>query len=151
MNKQQTNRSFNYRTNTKDKNEDFSHITSIYYMYLAGFFTFYISSLIGYMKAFRERKNTNNSIIMNSHYRYQLRVMNINMILGLVVMLSSTAYIFYIISNIDFMNVDISDNGLMSQFTNVISFWTISSVFINILFYAQTLWGLKAIKKMQQI
>lgn len=130
--------------------EDFSKVKSIYYLYLGGFLTFYISTLVGYMKAFSERKNPNNSTIMSSHYKYQVKIMHINMLINLVVLLGSMAYTFYIISGLDLMNLEIDDN-LMKPFAAVISVSTFASVGSTILLYIQTMIGLKKIHNKQQI
>lgn len=130
--------------------EDFSKVKSIYYLYLGGFLTFYISTLVGYMKAFPERKNPNNSTIMSSHYKYQVKIMHINMLINLVVLLGSMAYTFYIISGLDLMNLEIDDN-LMKPFAAVISVSTFASVGSTILLYIQTMIGLKKIHNKQQI
>ncbi len=102
------------------KPEDLSEARSIYYLYLGGFFSFYISTFIGYMKALKERKNKDNSIIMTSHYRYQVKIMHMNMIINGISFLGTLTYVFYIISKIDFMNLTL-DDGLASSFTVAIA------------------------------
>jgi len=130
--------------------EDFSMAKNIYYMYLAGFLTFYISNIIGYMKALNQRKNPDASTIMKSHYRYQVKIMHINMLINVVCILGTLAYIFYIISGMDFMNIDLN-NDLTLPFASTITFWTISSIANTLLFYIQTSFGLKKILNKQQI
>lgn len=129
--------------------EDLSKIKSIYYLYLSGLFTFYISTLIGYCMAFGERKNRNNSIIMDSHYEYLIKILNINVLLNILLLFACLAYVFYNISMLDFMNMEIE--LLVEKVSILVSTFSIFSIIIVIIFYAQILKGLKKANSVQQI
>jgi uncharacterized membrane protein len=135
--------------NRLNEYEDLSKIKSIYYLYLSGLFTFYISTLIGYCMAFGERKNRNNSIIMDSHYEYIVKILNMNILFNMLLLLTCLAYVFYNISMLDFMNMEIE--LLVEKVSVLVSTFSIFSIIITVIFYVQILKGLKKANGQQQI
>jgi len=118
-------------------------VLKIYYLYLLGFLSFYITNFIGYIIALKEKKDTNNSVLNENHYRYQIKIMNINIFLNIIAILSSLCYGFYIFSLIDFANFN--PKHLQDILMSVYIFVGIS-LFSTILFYIQTFLGIKRLK-----
>lgn len=129
--------------------EDLSKVKTIYYLYLSSMFTFYISTLIGYAMAFGERKNPNNSIIVDSHFNYIIKILNINVILNLIILLGGCAYGFMELSQIDFMNLEVEE--LVTKTISLVSAWGVFSIIITIIFYIQTFIGIKKANNEEQI
>lgn len=120
--------------------EDLKKVKNVYYLYIAGPITLYITSMIGYMTALRQRNKFENSIIVNNHYSYQFKIMNINMILNLIILLTALAYTFNIISEIDFSSLDIE--SFTVKLTDVFQFYLLGSILVNVLLFAQSLKGI---------
>lgn len=123
--------------------EDFKKVKNVYFLYLAGPLTLYITSIMGYMTALRQRNNLKNSVIVNNHYSYQFKIMNINMVLNFIILLVSLIFIFNIISEIDFMNLNI--DSFTVKLTDIIQIYLIGSVIVNILLFVQTIKGMHSI------
>ncbi len=128
--------------------EDLSKVKTIYYLYLSGMFTFYISTLIGYAMAFGERKNRKNSIIAESHYEYLIKILHINALLNIVMILISATFMFIKISEVDFMNLDVE--SLTREVITVVSLWSIFSIIVTVIFYIQIWVGLKKANNIEQ-
>lgn len=138
------------RSYHKIEKEDLSEVNKIYQLYMAGWFTMFITNIVGYKMARNKRNKPENSIIANSHYRYQVKIMNINFLLTLVCMFASTAYISYAISQIDFMNLEISEKsleGVAASFTSLVILGFLPTVVITI----QSFIGMRKAKRYQQI
>lgn len=123
--------------------EDFKKVKNGYYMYLAGPLTMYITSFFGYIKAMKQRNNIENSVIVNNHYSYQFKIMNINIILNLIILLTALSYTFNIIAEIDFVNLNL--DSFMSEITNIFQFYLVGSVLITGLLFVQSWIGLHKI------
>lgn len=123
--------------------EDFKKVKNGYYMYLAGPLTMYITSFFGYIKAMKQRNNIENAVIVNNHYSYQFKIMNINIILNLIILLTALAYTFNIIAEIDFVNLNL--DSFMSEIINIFQFYLVGSVLITGLLFVQSWIGLHKI------
>lgn len=124
--------------------EDFKKVKNVYYMYIIGPLTMYITSIFGYINAMKQRNNIENSVIVNNHYSYQFKIMNINIILNLIILLTALAYTFNIISEIDFVSLNI--DSFMTEIKNIFQFYLVGSVLITILLFAQSCIGLHKVK-----
>lgn len=134
----------------KVEKEDLSEVNKIYQLYMAGWLTMFITNLVGYKMARSKRNKPENSIIANSHYRYQVKIMNINFLLTLVCMFGATAYVSYAISQIDFMNLDLTEKsleGLAESLTSMVILSFLPTVVITI----QSFIGMRKAKRYQQI
>jgi len=134
----------------KIEKEDLNEVHKIYHLYMAGWFTLYITNLMGYRLARVKRKNVENSIIANSHYNYQVKIMNINFLLTLLSMFGSTAYITYIISQIDFMNLESMEKTL-EDIASASTLIVIINFIPSIITTLQSFIGMQKAKKYQQV
>jgi uncharacterized membrane protein len=150
MQKNTVNTSTRNKSYHKIEKEDLSEVNKIYQLYMTGWLTMYITNIVGYKMAFTKRNKPENSIIANSHYKYQVKIMNINFLLTLVCMLGSTAYISYVVSQIDFMNLELTEKsleGLAASSTLMLILGLLPSIVITI----QSFIGMKKAKNYQQI
>ncbi len=129
--------------NNYNLNESKDKIFKIYYLYLLGFFSLYITTFIGYIMALNERNNSENSVFNENHYRYQIRIMNINIFLNIIALLSSLSYGFYIFSLIDFSNFN---SKYIQDILMAVYLFVGISLFSTILFYIQIFLGMRRLK-----
>jgi uncharacterized membrane protein len=134
----------------KIEKEDLSEVNKIYQLYMAGWFSMYITNIVGYKMAFTKRNKPENSLIANSHYKYQVKIMNINFLLTLLCMVASTAYISYALSQIDFMNLELTEKlleNVVFSSTLLVVLMFLPSVVITV----QAIKGMRKAKKYQQV
>lgn len=125
--------------------DDSGKVEKIYYLYLTGFLTFYVTTFVGYLMAFGERKNDRNSVLLSSHYQYQIKIMNINIILNSIALFGVILYVVYELALIvDFYNIDVQDT--LKTLMGAFYVYIFATTLITILFYFQSFNGLKKIK-----
>lgn len=148
----------NHTVNTQSRNksyhkiekEDLSEVNKIYHLYMAGWFTLYITNLMGYKLARVKRKDSGNSIIANSHYNYQVKIMNINFLLTLLCVFGSLTYITYIISQIDFMNLEAMEKTL-EDINSASTLIVLVNFIPSIITTLQSFIGMRKAKNYQQV
>lgn len=137
------------KSNNYNLVETTDKVKRIYYLYLAGIFTLYITSFMGYMMAWGEKKKNNNSVLLDLHYSYQFKIMNINCILNALIFFGSLAYVCYLFTTIDFMNLEIEKEVV--RFLDIIYICIGLNLATTLLFYYQVINGLHKINNNEMV